>query len=172
MEATVLIFKAKKSKLVWQAAFMAAALALSIWTMSNAEVVMQGELRIAVFLSAFITCVILSYFLLYHILLIWNAEPLLKADAEGLWFHGSQLYYGKVLWSEIAGYEVAQYGFSKRVLIKVKHPEVYAVKYQDLRKYAFKRMRKRYGTPVALPADLFADDVVDMLRQLSAYKPA
>lgn len=172
MEAPVLIFKAKKSKLVLQALFMAAALGLSIWTMSNAEIVMQGELRIAVFLSAFLTCIILSYFLLYHILLIWNSEPLLKADAEGLWFHGSQLYYGKVLWSEVAGYELAQYGLSKRVLIKVKNPDAFAVKYQDLRKFAFKRMCKRYKTPVALPAGLFADDVVDMLRQLSAYKPA
>lgn len=169
METESLIYPPKKGKILMQAVLMAACLGLSIWMMGNAEIVMKSELRLAVFFIAFLGCVAFGYGLFYNFLRIFKAEPLLKADAEGLWFHGSPMYHGKILWSDIAGYEVAQYGFSKKVLIRLQKPEAFAVKYADYRKWVFKRNLKRYGTCVALPYGLFADDVVVMLKDISAF---
>jgi hypothetical protein len=169
MELGELIYQPQKGKILSQAVLMAVSLGLSIWTMGNAEIVMHRELRLIVFFVAFLGCVAFGYGLFYNFLRIFKPEPLLKADAEGLWFHGSPMYHGKILWSEIAGYEVAQYGLSKKVLIRLQNPDAFAVKYADYRKWVFKRNLKRYGTCVALPYNLFADDVVKMLNEISAY---
>jgi hypothetical protein len=166
MEADTLIYKAKKSRLVGQALVSGAALGLSVWMMGNAEIVMHRELRLIVFFVAFIGCIVFGYTTFYNFLRIFNSEPLLKADAAGLWFHGSPMYNGKILWSDIAGYQVAQYGLSKKVLVQLKDPVAFTTKYADFRKYVFQRMYKRYGTPIALPYNLFQDDVLQMIAAI------
>ncbi len=169
MEADELIFKAKRPQLILQALIMGAAFGLSVWTMGNAEIVMHYELRLMVFFISFLGCVVFGYLAFYNFLRVFKHEPLLKADAAGLWFHASPIYHGKILWSEIEGYEVAKYGLSRKVLVKLKRPAAYLTRYSDMRKHVFKRMMKRYGTPVSLPFGLFEDDVVGMLKAISAY---
>jgi hypothetical protein len=169
MENEVLIYATKKPKLILQAVIMGVGMALSLWVMSNVTIIMHRDLRWAVFIAGTIGCLAFGYGLFYNFLRIWKSEPLLKADVEGLWFHGSQTYYGKILWSDIAGYEVAQYGLSKKVLIKLKDPIAFSIKYQDLRKLVFGRVLKRYGTPVALPFSYFERDVLEMLHEIAAY---
>jgi hypothetical protein len=169
MDSGERIYMPRKGKILGQLLLMVACLGLSIWMMGNAEIVMHRELRLVVFFVAFAGCVAFGYGAFYNFLRIFKAEPLLKADADGLWFHGSPMYHGKILWSEIAGYEVAQYGISKKVLVRLQNPESFAVKYADSRKWVFKRNLKRYGTCVALPYALFQDDVLQMLQDISAY---
>lgn len=169
MEADALVYKPQKPKLVLQAAIMLGGLLLSLWMMNNATLVMHRELRLTVFFAAFFGCVVFGYTFLYNALRVWSSEPLLKADAEGLWFHGSHMYHGKILWSDVSGYEVAQYGLSKKVIVRLKQPEAFAAKYSDFRRVIFKRMLKRYGSPVALPMGLFEGNVVNMLHEISAF---
>jgi hypothetical protein len=169
MDADSLAFPQKRSRLLGQVLLLALGLALSALILMNVEVVMMAQLRLTVFFAALIGSICCGYLLLVNVFRMNKSEPLLKADAEGLWFHASGLYYGKVLWSDIKGYEVGQYGWSKMVLIRLKDPEAFAGKYQDIRRFSFRRMLKRYGTPVALPAAQFEADAAEMLGKISAY---
>ena len=137
--------------------------------MLNLEKVMHPYLRIAVMAVAFLGCIAFGYGFLYNLMRIGQPQPLLEANAEGLWFHVTFFNHGKVAWQDLLGFEVVRYGLSKRVLIKVKNPDHYVQKYPGIRKFLFQRTMRRYKTPLTLPTTLFATDIVETLQVISKF---
>jgi hypothetical protein len=167
--AESLSFAPHRPRLVAYAATMGMLLALSTAIMFNLERIMHPYLRLAVMIVGFLGCIAFGYGLLYNLMRITQPQPLLEANEDGLWFHVSFFNHGKVVWTDLAGFEVVKYGLSKRVLVKVKDPEAFTEKYPGIRRFLFQRTRKRYGTPISLPLELISGDAVKTLQQLSDF---
>lgn len=165
-------FPPRRSRLVSYASATGLLLALSAAMMFYVEHVMLYSLRITVMVIAFLGCITFGYGLLYNLTRLTQAQPLLEANAEGLWFHVTLLNHGKVEWADLDGFEIVRYGLGKRVLVKLRDAPAYAVKYPGLRRHLFQRTLRRYGTPVSLPLGLFAQDAVSTLQRISAYGTA
>ena len=143
----------------------------SVIIMLNVERIMHPYLRLAVMIVALLGCIMFGYAFLYNLTRVGQSQPFLEANREGLWFNVHFFNHGKVAWDELEGFSVVKYGMSKRILIQVKKPEAFAVKYPGMRKFLFQRNLKRYKTPISLPLGLLGPDAVEHLNKISAYKP-
>lgn len=160
-----------RPQLVSNALLTGLLLATSVAIMLNVERVMHPYLRLTVMIVAMLGCIIFGYVFLYHLTRLAQSQPILEANPEGLWFHVHFFNHGKVAWDDLEGFSVVRYGMSKRVLIQVRNPDAFAVKYPGMRKFLFQRNLKRYKTPISLPLSLLGPDAVDHLNRISAYHP-
>jgi hypothetical protein len=168
--AEPLRFMPNKSRLISYTVATGLLLACSVLLMLNLEIVMHYYLRLIVMGIAFLGCIAFGYAFLYNLMRVSQAQPLLEANDEGLWFHVSLFNHGKVEWEDLEGFDVVKYGLARKVLIQVQRPDFYARKYPGMRKFLFSRTLKRYGTPFALPLGLVDGDVVKVLESVSAYR--
>jgi hypothetical protein len=144
-------------------------MAVSLGVMFSLEQIMHRDLRLIALIVATLGCLSFGYGFLYNIMRLRQPQPLLQADAEGLWWHVSLMNFGKVEWADVIGYEVVKHGMSKKVLVKVKRPELYTEKYPGIRKLTLRNALKRYGTPVVLPLSLFEGDILKTLKDLANF---
>jgi hypothetical protein len=160
----------KRSQLISYVLVMALLLGTSTVIMLNLEQIMHPYLRLAVMIVGFLGCVAFGYGFFYNVMRVLQPQPLLEANAEGLWFHVSFFNHGKVLWEDFLGFEVVKYGFARRVLIKLKDPEAFTNKYGGVRRFLFRRTLRRYKTPVSMPLSLIAGDPVETLKRINVYR--
>lgn len=152
------------------AVVMAFGLGLSAWVLMNVERVMHRDLRITTLVFGALGVLTFGYGLLFAILRWKQPIPVLKCTDEGLEFHASFLLHGRVNWGDIKGYELVQYGMGKKVLVTLKQPEKYISKQLGLTARVMKMTNKRFGTPVAISANLFEGDIAETLERISQWR--
>lgn len=149
---------------------MVLCLGISALVLMNVERVMHRDLRIVTLAFAVLGILSFGYGLLYTLMRWKQPAPLFKCTDAGLEFHGSILLHGRVNWADIEGYELVQYGMGKRVLVKVKQPTRYIDKQMGITSRVMKMLYKRFGTPIAISANLFPDDIPTTLKLISQWK--
>lgn len=163
-------FHPRKSHLWTSVGLMAALVLMSLIVMLNLELVMHKWLRLASLILGFLGVTLFAYGLAYTILRAMRPQAVLEASEDGLFFNGSIINNGTVQWDNIKEYGLVKYGGRKIFLIVLKSPDRFLRAQTGLRARHLRLKQKRFGTPVAFPANLLEEDVLKVMEELSKYK--
>ena len=142
---------------------------VSILVMLNLEEVMHRDLRVLALILGFLGTTVFGYGLVYNVFRLRSNKPLIQAGPDGLSFHSSALNQGRLKWEAIREYGLVKHGTRKVALIYLHKPQAFMRDQKGLQARIFRSNMKRYQTPIALPASLFPEDPVEVLKALSTY---
>ncbi|MEM7039627.1 MAG: STM3941 family protein [Bacteroidota bacterium] len=156
--------------MLWtQVALLGLGVIVSLFVMLNLELIMHKWLRLTGLIMGFLGVTAFAYGLTYAIMRARSTQPILEAREDDLIFNASILNHGSIDWNNIDSYGLVKYAGRKMMLINLKNSTQFLSKYKGLQGRHLRLKNKRFGTPVAIPANLVPGDVVEVMKDLSAF---
>jgi len=149
--------------------FFTVTLLMSATILLRVELVMMAQLRIAVSVISFLGSTLSGYVMIYFLLRLRQAPPVLKADSDGLHWDVSIFNRGFAPWNNIDGYSAVRHAGSTYLLAHLKDPFDTIDRQGNMVKRFLQANLKRFQTPIAIPAAYVDGDAAQLLQKLSDF---